>query len=135
VQSELYLGPQNGTADEAEIAAEKPDTIAFNGYVNQFDDALIRVRVGQRIRVWVADAGPQRTTSFHVLGTQFDTDFKERARLLRPGNAEHGASQVLDLAAPKEDASSRATAGRALRVHRPRPGRRRARGPWHVEAY
>ena len=99
VQSELYLGPQDGTADEAKIAAEKPDAIAFNGYVNQYDHAPIRVRVGQRVRVWVVDAGPQRTTSFHVVGTQFDTVFKEGAYLLRPGNAEHGASQVLDLAA------------------------------------
>ena len=41
VQSELYLGPQNGTADDAKIAAEKPDAILFNGYVNQYDHAPI----------------------------------------------------------------------------------------------
>src|ERR1035438_5058191 len=98
VQSELYLGPQNGTADEAKIAAEKPDAILFNGYVNQYDHAPIRVRVGQRVRVWVVDAGPQRATAFHVVGAQFDTVFKEGAYLLKAGNAEHGASQVLDLA-------------------------------------
>src|SRR5680860_1120346 len=98
VQSELYLGPQNGTADEAKIAAEKPDAIFFNGYVNQYDHAPIRIPVGERIRVWVVDAGPQRATAFHVVGTQFDTVFKEGAYLLRAGNAEHGASQVLDLA-------------------------------------
>jgi nitrite reductase (NO-forming) len=98
VQSELYLGPQNGTADEAKIAAEKPDAIVFNGYVNQYDHAPIRVRVGQRVRVWVVDAGPQRSTAFHVVGAQFDTVFKEGAYLLKAGNAEHGASQVLDLA-------------------------------------
>ena len=98
VQSELYLGPQNGTADEAKIAAEKPDAILFNGYVNQYDHAPIRVPVGERVRVWVVDAGPQRATAFHVVGTQFDTVFKEGAYLLKAGNAEHGASQVLDLA-------------------------------------
>jgi len=98
VQSELYLGPQNGTADEAKIAAEKPDAILFNGYVNQYDHAPIRVPVGERVRVWVVDAGPQRATAFHVVGTQFDTVFKEGAYILRAGNAEHGASQVLDLA-------------------------------------
>jgi nitrite reductase (NO-forming) len=98
VQSELYLGPQNGTADEAKIAAEKPDAVLFNGYVNQYDHAPIRVRVGQRVRVWVVDAGPQRATAFHVVGAQFDTVFKEGAYLLKAGNAEHGASQVLDLA-------------------------------------
>jgi nitrite reductase (NO-forming) len=98
VQSELYLGPQNGTANEAKIAVEKPDAILFNGYVNQYDHAPIRVRVGERVRVWLVDAGPQRATAFHVVGTQFDTVFKEGAYLLRAGNAEHGASQVLDLA-------------------------------------
>ena len=98
VHSELYLGAQDGTADEAKIAAEKPDLVVFNGYANQYDRAPIKVGVGERVRVWVVDAGPQRATAFHVVGAQFDTVFKEGAYLLRPGNAEHGASQVLDLA-------------------------------------
>jgi nitrite reductase (NO-forming) len=98
VHSELYLGPQDGTADEAKVDAEKPDAIVFNGYVNQYDHAPIRIKAGDRVRVWVVDAGPQRSAAFHVVGTQFDTVFKEGAYLLRPGNAEHGASQVLDLA-------------------------------------
>jgi nitrite reductase (NO-forming) len=98
IQSELYLGPQNGTADEAKIAAEKPDAMLFNGYVNQYDHAPIRVRAGERVRLWVVDAGPQRAAAFHVVGAQFDTVFKEGAYLLKAGNAEHGASQVLDLA-------------------------------------
>ncbi len=99
VHSELYLGPQGGTADEAKIAAEKPDAVVFNGYANQYDHAPIKVKVGQRVRVWVVDAGPSRPTAFHVVGAQFDTVFKEGAYLLKPNNPEHGASQVLDLAA------------------------------------
>ncbi|MGZ4556677.1 MAG: multicopper oxidase domain-containing protein [Mycobacteriaceae bacterium] len=98
VQSELYLGPQNGVADGTKIAAEHPDAVVFNGYVNQYDHAPIRVRAGERIRVWVVDAGPQRSMSFHVVGAQLDTAFKEGTYLLRPGNAEHGAAQALDLA-------------------------------------
>ena len=98
VHPELYLGAQGGTADEAKIAAEHPDAVVFNGYANQYDHAPIAVGVGERVRVWVIDAGPQRATAFHVVGAQFDTVFKEGAYLLRPGNAEHGASQVLDLA-------------------------------------
>ena len=70
----------------------------FNGYVNQYDHAPINVRAGERIRVWIVDAGPQIGTSFHVVGTQFDTVFKEGAYLLRHGNLEHGAAQTLDLA-------------------------------------
>jgi nitrite reductase (NO-forming) len=97
VQSELYLGTQDGTADEAKINARQPDAVVFNGYADQYDHAPIAVRAGERIRVWVVDAGPELPTSFHVVGTQFDTVFKEGAYLLRAGNAEHGAAQTLDL--------------------------------------
>lgn len=99
VQSELYLGTQNASADPDKLAAEHPDAVVFNGYANQYDHAPLHVRVGQRVRVWVLDAGPQRSTSFHVVGTQFDTVFKEGGYLLRAGNAWHGAAQTLDLAA------------------------------------
>jgi nitrite reductase (NO-forming) len=99
VQSEFYLGPQDGVADEAKIRARHPDAFAFNGYVGQYVHAPITVRAGERIRVWVVDAGPEFGTSFHVVGTQFDTVFAEGAYLLRAGNAEHGAAQTLALAA------------------------------------
>ncbi|MEP7764821.1 multicopper oxidase domain-containing protein [Sanguibacter sp. 25GB23B1] len=98
VQSELYLGPQDGTADEAAIAAESPSAVVFNGYADQYVHAPVAVRAGDRIRIWVVDAGPQRPTAFHVVGAQFDTVFKEGAYLLRPGNPEQGLAQVLDLA-------------------------------------
>ncbi|QTE30977.1 multicopper oxidase domain-containing protein [Pengzhenrongella sicca] len=99
VQSELYLGAQDGTADEAKIAAEEPDAVLFNGYADQYVHAPIQVAVGTRVRVWVVAAGPQRGAAFHVVGAQFDTVFKEGAYLLRPDNPEQGAAQVLDLAA------------------------------------
>lgn len=98
VQSELYLGPQDGTADEAAIAAESPSAVVFNGYADQYVHAPVEVTAGERIRIWVVDAGPQRPTAFHVVGAQFDTVFKEGAYLLRPDNPEHGRAQVLDLA-------------------------------------
>jgi nitrite reductase (NO-forming) len=98
VQSELYLGAQNGVADVDKISARQPDAVVFNGYVNQYKDAPIKVKAGERIRVWVVDAGPQFGTSFHIVGTQFTTVFKEGAYLLRPDNPEHGAAQTLDLA-------------------------------------
>jgi nitrite reductase (NO-forming) len=98
IQSELYLGAQGGVADEAKIDARQPDAFVFNGYVDQYLDAPITVKAGERIRVWVVDAGPEFGTSFHVVGTQFDTVFKEGAYLLRPDNPQHGAAQTLDLA-------------------------------------
>lgn len=98
IQSELYLGPQDGVADEAKIDARTPDATVFNGYVNQYDHSPIEVRAGERVRVWVVDAGPQQPTSFHVVGAQFDTVFKEGAYVLAPGNPQHGGAQALDLA-------------------------------------
>ena len=96
-QSELYLGPQGGTVDAAKISAEKPDAVVFNGFANQYDAAPLLAKVGERVRIWVLAAGPNRGTSFHVVGAQFDTVFSEGAWLLRPGNASSGGSQVLSL--------------------------------------
>ena len=31
----------------------------------------LQVQAGQRIRIWVLDAGPSGDTAFHVVGTQF----------------------------------------------------------------
>jgi nitrite reductase (NO-forming) len=73
------------------------DAVVFNGYVNQYKFAPLKVMPNERIRVWVLDAGPNENSAFHVVGTQFDTVFKEGAYLLRPDNAAHGASQTLDL--------------------------------------
>jgi nitrite reductase (NO-forming) len=98
VQSELYLAAPDGTADEAALVAERPTAVVFNGYADQYVHAPIEVRVGERVRIWLVDAGPQRSTSFHVVGGQFDTVFKEGAYLLRPGNPEQGLAQALDLA-------------------------------------
>lgn len=79
------------------MMANSFDAVMFNGYVNQYKYAPLRVGPGQRIRVWVLDAGPNENSAFHVVGTQFDTVFKEGAYVLRSGNAEGGAAQTLDL--------------------------------------
>ena len=97
VQSELYLGRQGGPVDVRKLQAERPDAVVFNGYAWQYDHRPLRARVGERVRVWVLDAGPDRPTAFHVVGGQFDTVFAEGAYLLRRGNRQHGGSQVLSL--------------------------------------
>jgi nitrite reductase (NO-forming) len=63
---------------------------------NQYRDHPIRVEPNQRVRVWVLDAGPSDISAFHVVGTIFDTVYKEGTYVLRPGPAA-GGSQVLDL--------------------------------------
>jgi nitrite reductase (NO-forming) len=66
----------------------------FNGYADQYDHRPLTARTGERIRIWVLDAGPDRATSFHVVGGQFDTVYSEGSYLLRPGS---GGSQALAL--------------------------------------
>lgn len=98
VQSEIYLGPQDQPGDLAKMQRGDRDAVVFNGYVNQYAHAPLLARVGERVRFWVVDAGPSDGTSFHVVGGQFDTVFKEGSYLLRRGNPERGAAQTLDLA-------------------------------------
>lgn len=94
VQSEFYLGAPGGEVDADKVAADKPDLVAFNGYANQYDHAPLTARVGERVRIWVLAAGPNRGTSFHVVGGQFDTVWSEGDYRLRRGS---GGSQTLGL--------------------------------------
>ena len=96
VQSELYLGPEGQPGDLTAMQNEEHDAVVFNGYVNQYLNRPIRVEPGQRVRVWVLDAGPSENSAFHIVGTVFDTVFKEGTYLLQP-DGRQGGSQALDL--------------------------------------
>ena len=96
VQSELYLGPQGKPGDLTKMQQEAWDAVVFNGYWNQYKFSPIAVQPGERIRVWVIDDGPSENSAFHIVGTIFDTVFKEGSYLLQP-DARQGGSQVLDL--------------------------------------
>ncbi len=98
VQSELYReSDPSQPVDYNKLLGEKWDGVVFNGYVDQYSERPIRVQPNQKIRVWVVDAGPSDISSFHVIGTIFDTVYKEGAYLLQPG-LDHGGGQALDLA-------------------------------------
>ena len=71
-QSEYYLGKPGAGADQAKMTAEAPDVIAFNGYANQYKSAPISVKRGERVRMYVLNAGPSKWSAFHVIGTVFD---------------------------------------------------------------
>ena len=77
VQSEMYFGPQGGTPDVAAIQEGKPDAVVFNGYPHQYAHRPLTAKVGERVRLWVLDAGPNRPLSFHVVGGQFDRVWSE----------------------------------------------------------
>lgn len=96
VQSELYLGPQGKEGDLTKMQNEDFDAVVFNGYWNQYAFDPIDVEANERIRVWVIDDGPSENSAFHIVGTIFDTVWKEGSYLLRPDDR-RGGSQVLDL--------------------------------------
>ncbi len=98
VQSEWYLGGQKEPADytKANAAAPAPDFVVFNGIASQYKDNPIMVTTKGRVRVFVLDAGPNIDSSFHVVGTIFDTVIKEGI-VLAKGNAQGWGSQAVDL--------------------------------------
>jgi nitrite reductase (NO-forming) len=98
VQSEWYLGPQGEPASlaKAGAAAPAPDYVVFNGVANQYRDGPIVVPTGDRVRVFVLDAGPSIDSSFHIVGTIFDRVIKEGIELA-PGNDGNWGSQAVDL--------------------------------------
>jgi nitrite reductase (NO-forming) len=96
VQSELYLGAEGEPGDLTKMQDEAFDGVVFNGYHNQYAHSPIRVEPGERVRAWILDAGPSENSSFHIVGTVFDTVYKEGAYTLQPDGARGGA-QALDL--------------------------------------
>src|SRR5699024_2927192 len=96
VQSEMYMGPEGEPGSLAKMQDFEFDTVVFNGYVNQYVHEPIEVEVDERIRLFVLNAGPSENSSFHVIGTIFDTVYKEGSLLLEPDETQ-GGSQALDL--------------------------------------
>lgn len=91
VGSEIYLASQGQDAASAApvnpdaIAAGTPSYVTFNGIARQYDQHQLVAKAGQRVRFWVLDTGPNRPLSFHVVGAQFDTVYREGAYQLRHG--------------------------------------------------
>ena len=98
VQSEWYFGGQGKPADFTRAAATDPapDFVVFNGVANQYKDHPLLVDTGKTVRIFVLDAGPNIGTSFHIVGTIFNTVIKEGTALL-PGNTGGWGSQAVDL--------------------------------------
>lgn len=99
IQNEWYLGPQGqtGNLDKANATVPNADYVVFNGIANQYRDNPIQVDTGETVRAFVLNVGPNIDSSFHVVGTIFDTVIKEGIHLTR-GNEGNWGSQAIDLA-------------------------------------
>lgn len=76
VQSEIYLADGENGVKVPDITKMfghgNMDYVVFNGYVNQYVEHPIDVRVGEPIRIFLVNAGPNVWSSFHVVGAIFD---------------------------------------------------------------
>jgi nitrite reductase (NO-forming) len=79
VQSEFYLMDGPGGVKVTDytkmLGNGMMDYVTFNGYVNQYVEHPVKVRVGELIRIFVVNAGPNAWSSFHVVGTVFDAAY------------------------------------------------------------
>jgi nitrite reductase (NO-forming) len=76
VQSEYYVSPGEGGVsifDYRKMVSTQPDYVVFNGRPDQYIQAPLRVKRGERVRFYVVSAGPSHPCNFHVVGEQFDT--------------------------------------------------------------
>jgi nitrite reductase (NO-forming) len=95
VQSEFYLadGPDGiKTPDFAKMMQQygAMDYVTFNGYANQYVEHPIPVKVGEPIRIFVVNAGPNVWSSFHVVGGIFDAVYVNA----NPANKQVGLQSV-----------------------------------------
>lgn len=76
VQSEFYMGPPQGPDSLHALAWDKvlnasPDHVVFNGVASRYATHPIPVAPRKLIRIFVVNAGPNRISSFHVVGAIF----------------------------------------------------------------
>jgi len=77
MQGEVYtaeaLGAKGFAAESVDkLMAEKPDYVVFNGSASGLKDKPLTAKVGEKIRIFFGDGGPNLSSSFHVIGGIFD---------------------------------------------------------------
>jgi nitrite reductase (NO-forming) len=76
VQSEIYVaeGADGVKVPDFEklMGYGAMDYVVFNGHANQYVDHPIPIKVGQPVRIFLVNAGPNVWSSFHVVGAIFD---------------------------------------------------------------
>lgn len=69
-----YEAPGLQSFDEQKMVLEQPTYVLFNGRVGSLMDAhALTSRVGDSVRLFVGDGGPNLVSSFHIIGDIFDS--------------------------------------------------------------
>ncbi len=85
MQGELYTNAPFGTSGLQEtnidkLVDEHPDYFTFNGAVGALTTEYpLHSKVGDSVRIFFGDGGPNFTSSFHVIGQIFDRAFEDGA--------------------------------------------------------
>ncbi|MEO5803042.1 MAG: copper-containing nitrite reductase, partial [Verrucomicrobiota bacterium] len=83
MQGEFYTAGKFGEEglqqfDMNKAIDERPTYVVFNGSAGSLvGDKAITAKVGERVRLFVGNGGPNLTSSFHVIGEIFDTVYQE----------------------------------------------------------
>jgi nitrite reductase (NO-forming) len=88
MQGEFYTKGSYGEAglqpfDMAKALTEIPDYVVFNGSVGAMvGENAMRANVGETVRLYVGNGGPNLVSSFHVIGEIFDSVYVEAGNLV-----------------------------------------------------
>ena len=83
MQGDFYTAGAHGehglqAFDQDKAIAEKPSYVVFNGAEGALlGERALTARVGETIRLFVGNGGPNLTSSFHVIGEIFDRVYQE----------------------------------------------------------
>jgi nitrite reductase (NO-forming) len=88
VQSEFYTEstePGLQVTDRAAVTSEDPTLVVFNGAKGAIaGDNALHMQVGERGRIYFVNAGLNLISSFHPIGSHWDTVYQEAALLNEP---------------------------------------------------
>jgi nitrite reductase (NO-forming) len=83
MQGDFYTAGPHGAPglqafDEQKAIAETPSYVVFNGAEGSLiGDKALTARVGETVRIFIGNGGPNLTSSFHVIGEIFDRVYTE----------------------------------------------------------
>ena len=86
---------------------ERPTYVVFNGAVGSLTgEHALQAKVGERVRLFVGDAGPNLVSSFHVIGEVFDNVYQEGGTIATQHNVQTtlipaGGSAVVEFGVEK----------------------------------
>lgn len=94
MQSEFYTEGTYGTPglqpfSTTKAIEETPDYVVFNGSVGSLvGDKSLKANVGEKIRLYIGNGGPNLVSSFHVIGEIFDLVYSEGGTIASQKNVQ-----------------------------------------------